>query len=222
MNTKWRIVTALTVVGAGALQAGESLQSGPPVGSLLPGSFQPFNLNGKTGKNRYHCLVCEYGLKPTVMVFAREQPEGKNAGLDDLLQKLEEAVERHKEAYLHAFVVFLSPDARTSVTDPSTDDPAKLVDEAAAWESLLGRMRPRAEKLKNVVLAVYPAEGPPGYKLAKEADVTVVLYRKHRVVAGFAFAKGKLDEEGVGQVMKKVHTMAAEMKKKPVAAPKKT
>jgi len=191
------------------------------VGTFLPGSFQPFNLSGKTGKNRYHCLVCEFGLKPTVVVFAREQPEAKDPALADLLQKLDEAVARHQESYLNAFAVFLSPDARTSVTDPKEEDPGKLVDEAAAWEALLARVRPRADKLKNVVVAVYPAEGPPGYNLAKDAAVTVVLYRRHKVVANYAFPEGKLNDEGVAQVMKAVDAMATEARKRPALPAKK-
>ena len=74
MRTSWRVMPVVVVACAALVQAGEALKSGPPVGQFLPGSFQPFNLNGKTAKNRYHCLVCEFGLRPTVMVFAREHP----------------------------------------------------------------------------------------------------------------------------------------------------
>jgi hypothetical protein len=214
MRFCWQLVAVLAVTGAGVLEGGEALKSGPAVGDFLPGTFQPFNLNGKTGKNRYHCLVCEYGLNPTVMVFARERPEAKDAGLAGLLAKLDEAVDRFKDASLHAFVVFLSPEARTSVTDPQAEDSAKLVDEATAWEALLARLRPKAEKLKNVVVGVYPARGPEGYKIAKEADVALVLYRKHKVVATFAFAEGKLSETGVAEIMKAVDKLAGPTKKK--------
>jgi hypothetical protein len=215
-------VAVLVCASAGAFQAGGGVKSGPPVGSFLPGSFQPFNLNGKIGKNRYHCLVCEYGLNPTVMVFAREHPEGKDAALADLLQKLDEAVERHKESYLHSFVVFLSPDARTSVTDPRPEEPGKLVAQAAAWEALLARLRPRADKLKNVVAAAYPADGPPGYQIAKEADVTVILYRAHKVLANYAFAQGQFNEAAAAEVMKPVDNMAREARKRSKVATKKT
>jgi hypothetical protein len=220
MRTSCRIVAMLTVVVAGVVQAGESLKSGPQVGTFLPGSFHPFNLNGKIGKNRYHCLVCEYGLEPAVMVFVRERPDAKDPAVADLVQKLDEAVDRHKDAYLHAFVIFLSPDARTSVTDAKTEDPAKLVEEAAGWEALLARLRPRAEKLKNVVLGVYPAQGPEGYHLAADAEVTVVLYRRHKVVANYAFAEGKLNEAGVAQIMKSVNALARVLRKKPATKTK--
>ena len=211
------VLTMSACALAGAMQVGASLKSGPPVGSFLPGSFQPFNLNGKIGKSRYHCLVCEYGLKPTVLVFAREHPEGKDAALADFLQKLDEAIERHQEAYLHGFVVFLSPDARTSVTYPRPEEPGKLVAQAAAWEALLARLKPRADKLKNVVVATYPAEGPPDYNIAKDADVTVILYRGHKVLANDAFAAGQFNEAAVAQIMKAVDGMAREARKRPTA-----
>jgi hypothetical protein len=209
------------VVCAGVLQAGGGVRSGPQVGSFLPGSFQPFNLNGKIGKNRYHCLVCEYGLNPTVMVFAREHPEGKDTAVADLLQKLDEAVERNQESYMHVFVVFLSPDARTSVTYPKPEEPGKLVAQAAAWESLLARLRPRADKLKNVVVAVYPAEGPPDYKVAPDADVTVILYRGHKVLANYAYAQGQFNEAAVTEVMKAVDTMARAARQRTTGSKKK-
>jgi hypothetical protein len=215
------VVALVLCASAGALQAG-GVKFGPPVGSLLPGSFQPFNLNGKIGKSRYHCLVCEYGLNPTVMVFAREHPEGKDTAVGDLLQKLDQAVEQQQESYLHAFVVFLSPDARTSVTNPQPEEPGKLVSQAAAWESLLARLKPRADKLKNVVVATYPAEGPPGYQVAKDADVMVLLYQGHKVLANYAFAPGQFNEAAVTEVMKAVDNMAREARKRSKVATKKT
>jgi hypothetical protein len=219
-----RILSCVVAVlfGAGALQAGGGMKSGPPVGAFLPGSFQPFNLNGKIGKNRYHCLVCEFGLNPTVMVLAREHPEAKDGALTDLLQKLDEAVERNQESYLHAFVVFLSPDARTSVTYPKPEEPGKLVAQAAAWESLLARLKPRADKLKNVVITVYPAEGPPGYEIAKDADVTVLLYKGHKVLANYAFAQGQFNEAAVTDVMQAVERMARDARKRSKISTKKT
>jgi hypothetical protein len=215
------VVVALLLC-AGALPAGGSVKSGPPVGSFLPGSFQPFNLNGKIGKNRYHCLVCEYGLNPTVLVFAREHPQAKETAVTDLLQKLDEAVERNQESYLHAFVVFLSPDARTSVTYPKPEEPGKLVAQAAAWESLLARLKPRADKLKNVVVTVYPAEGPPGYDVAKDADVTVILYKGHKVLGNYAFTPGQFNEAAVTELIKAVEGMARDARKQAKTPTKRT
>ena len=46
------------------------------------------------------------------------------------------------------------------------------------------------EKLKNIILSIDNPSGPPKYKVAKEAEVTVVLYNKHKVKANFALQEG--------------------------------
>src|SRR5438552_12518183 len=53
--------------------------------SILPGPFDSYNINGAKGKGRYHCLVCEFGHDPVVMVFVREPEEGKDGPLNTLV-----------------------------------------------------------------------------------------------------------------------------------------
>ncbi len=72
-----------------------------------------------------------------------------------------------------------------------------------------------------MVVAVYPAEGPPGYQVAKDADVTVVLYQAHKVLANYAFAPGQFNESAVAEVMKAVDTMAREARKRSKSSTKK-
>ena len=45
------------------------------------------------------------------------------------------------------------------------------------------------------------ADGPPAYKLNKEADVTVMLFVKEKVVANFAFRTGELDDKAIDKLM---------------------
>ena len=47
-------------------------------------------------------------------------------------------------------------------------------------------------------------DGPPSYKLHKDADVTVVLFTKQKVVVTFAFRAGELDDKAIESVMKAV------------------
>ena len=44
-------------------------ESGPQVGSKVPGAFHPFNINGKAAGDE-ECLFCRYGDAPVAMVFA--------------------------------------------------------------------------------------------------------------------------------------------------------
>jgi hypothetical protein len=81
---------------------------------------------------------------------------------------------------LKSFVVYLSDDE-------------KLPDQLKAYAAKIG--------LKNTILAVDNVPGPAAWTIAKEADVTVVLYTKRIVEANHAFADGKLDAKGVANVL---------------------
>jgi hypothetical protein len=176
-------------------------KSGPQKGELIGGSFAPFNINGKR-KDRYHCLVCEFGAEPAVAVFAREPAEGKDEALSELLKQLDDAVERHQDKFLHAFVVFLSPDApKTAAGEESAEG---LVKEAGARAALTMRLQNRAEKLKNVILSYFPPEGPKGYKIHQDAEVTVLFYTGFKVDANFAFRPGEFQPENVKTIIKTI------------------
>jgi len=207
----------LLIATFAALEAGEALQSGPPKGKLIPGQFEPhapYNLNGKR-KESHHCLVCEYIHEPVVLIFAREPAKDKGQGLNDLLKKLDKAVEDYKRDELRAFVVFLSPDANSSANDPKLTDPAKLVEEATAREKLIERLKPHVEGLKNVIACIYPAAGPKGYALSDKADVTALYYVKYKVLANAAFKEDELQPKDADAFLKTVtDQMTKERKKK--------
>jgi hypothetical protein len=184
-------------------RANEVFKSGPQVGEIIPGSFAPFNVNGKR-KDRYHCLVCDYGVEPVVLVFAREPAEGKDEALTDLMKQLDDAVERHQDRFLHSFIVFLSADAPGAAAGTSADTADKLVKEATGRAALNVRLQGRAEKLKNLVLGYFPAEGPKGYQISDKAEVTVLCYNGFQVDANFAFKAGELQPENVKTIVKTV------------------
>lgn len=82
----------------------------------MPGPFDAVNITGKNAKGRQHCLVCEYGLNPVVVVFAREPAAGQDGPLMSLLGKLDEEVSRYADDYnLKSFVIFI---ARMAVIPP--------------------------------------------------------------------------------------------------------
>ena len=188
------------VGGIVAQDEDEKLTSGVAVGKLLPGAFDCLVINGKN-KGRQHCLVCENALNPVVMVFAREPAEGKEGPLDALMAKLDDAVARHQDVSLGGFVIVLSPDARSSATNESEEDAAKLVEEARARDELVKRLSTRAEKLKNVIIGCYPPEGPKGYNLSPKAEITVLVYERHKVLANFAFSAGQMTDADLERII---------------------
>jgi hypothetical protein len=196
-----------------AAQDEGAIRSGPKEGAFLPAPFDSYNFNGPH-KGRLHCLVCRYALNPVVLVFAREPEEGKDAALNSLIKRLEEATAEFKKDELRAAVVFLSPDAQSSATNPKEEDPAKLVEEAKRRDALFARLRTRAENLKGVDVAVFPAEGPKDYDINPKAEVTILFYQKLKVVLNRAFAPGALREEDIDKIMSTVREKIEPVKKK--------
>ncbi|MCS6852518.1 MAG: hypothetical protein NZ700_15270 [Gemmataceae bacterium] len=158
--------------------ADEVMKSGPAVGEFIPAPFHPLNLTGDRAGSR-HCLVCRYGLHPVLAIFAREVP-GADQPLAQLLKDYDSAIARYPDAYLGGFVVFLS-DAPPAERDTLA---AKIVDLGKALE------------LKHVVLCLDGPDGPEGYALHKDATVTVLFYRQHKVVENRVFTK---DQPMMGQ-----------------------
>ena len=158
---------------------GEAL---PCHSGLRPGQRPgPYSAVAATGPHRgkSHCYVCETGDRPAVVVFARSLSDP----LGRLVRRLDQAVDRHKAAGLRAWVTFLSED------QPGLDP--RVVD----WG--------RKHAIRTVPLGVFEdADGPPSYRLARDADVTVLLFVKNKVVANFAFRDGELTEERAAEVLK--------------------
>ncbi len=110
------------------------------------------------------------------MIFAREI----NDTLTSLVKKIDAATVENKSKKMGSFVVFCSDDG---------DLEAKLKDLA------------KNEKLEKIALTIDNPSGPPGYNVAKEADVTVVLYKNKKVEVNYAFKKGELKDKDVDQIL---------------------
>ena len=166
-----RWLSTLSILSlATLLHAGEPCKSGPAPGQ----KFGPYSFLIATGPNRgtSHCYVCETAAKPAVIVFA--QKTSNNLG--DLLLDLDALVTKHKAAEFGAWVTFLS------------DDQPNLEPKIADWGKKLG--------LKNVALGIFEdLDGPPSYRLDKNAEVTVLLVKGGKVTANYAFRAGELKAE---------------------------
>jgi hypothetical protein len=110
------------------------------------------------------------------MIFAREITDP----LTSLVKKIDEETAQHKDARMGSFVVFCSDD-----------------------ESLEGKLKDLAkkEKLDHIVLTIDNPAGPTRYKVAKDADVTVVLYTHQEVKANFAYKKGELQPKDIDTIV---------------------
>ena len=120
-------------------------------------------------------------------MFAREV----TPGLTGLVKKLDAATATHSDCNFRAVVILLSDDEKAE----------------AALKDLA-----KKEDLKKVALAVETPAGPPKYNLAKDADVTVLLYAKKTVKKNFAFEKGKLTDADADAVTAAVKEILPEKK----------
>jgi len=162
----------------------------PCTSGLTPGQKPgPYSSIVSVGAERgeSHCYICDTAEHPAVIVFARTitEPLGKLAvGLD-------KAVADDKAADLRAWVTFLSDDQNAL--------DAKLVE----WG--------RKNALRSVPVGVFEnLDGPPSYRLNRDADVTVLLFVNRKVTANFAFRSAELTDERIADILK---ALAAEGKK---------
>ena len=99
--------------------------------------------------------------------------------IDDNLTSLVKKIDANKN--INSFVCFLNDD-----------------------EGFDAKIKSFAEKngIKKCVLALDNPAGPDNYKVAKEAEVTVILYTKRKVEANHAFRAGELNAKGIEAVVK--------------------
>lgn len=177
--TRHLFLLPLLLAVALPLPAAEPCVSGLPVGKR-PG---PYSFLVATGPQRGQstCYVCEQndGGKPGAVVFARSlsDPLGK------LMAKLDAARPAKNDG---GYKVWLTQVVATADLDA------------------LGKWA-QSQGLKGVPVGAFEdVDGPPAYRLHKDADVTVMLFTKEKVVANFAFRAGELDDKAIATVMKAV------------------
>ena len=112
------------------------------------------------------------------MIFAREVSDS----LTSLVKKIDVATVANKTNSMGSFVVFLTDD------EDNTQKQLKALAKKAG--------------LKSCVLATVDSPaGPGGYNIAKDADVTVVLYVNRKVQANYAFKKGELKSSDIDKIV---------------------
>jgi hypothetical protein len=179
---RYRLFAFFLVAGPVVAAGPGPCVSGPKVG-LRPGPYSAVvSVGPKRGQS--HCYICETANRPAVILFARTL----NKPLGKLLQGVDKALIDHKKAELRGWVTLLHEDQ--SEIDP------KVV----KWAKSLG--------LRNLPLAVFEdKDGPPTYKLARDADVTILLSVKQKVVHNYAFRTGDLTDAKIAEVLKGVNDL---------------
>jgi len=190
MKRLLKVCVGLAFVSAAAVAMAGDLKSGLQVGDGVP----PFDVRNVTGSKCDEpakddrgslCYRCKFSANPTTAVFARSV----DANLTTLVKQLDATIAKDETKKLRAFVVVLTEDA---------DKTAKDLEKLAAKEGI-----------KNIPLTLVegPA-GPPEYKIAKEAEVTVLGWNGP-VKFNHAFKKGEIAKKDVETIVSDVQKLAA-------------
>lgn len=183
MRTSALTAMIVTCLVPNVILAGERVKSGLQPGEAIKAVFEPLNVTGPAA-GEPHCLVCENGANPVVMVFARDASDT----LLRLMAKVDAATEKNQAQQMGSFVVFLS-------------------EQEGLAETLQGMAA--KNNLKHIVLSIDAPAGPEGFNVAAEASVTVVLYCNHRVLANHAFRRGELNDIAIEKILADVPKILA-------------
>jgi hypothetical protein len=123
------------------------------------------------------------------MIFAREVSDP----LASLVKKIDAATGENKGCRMGSFVVFLG-------------------DEEGREKAL--KDLSEKQSLKNIILAsMSTVSGPTAYKVAKDAEITVVLYTQRNVKVNYAFKKGALKDEDIEKIVGDLKKILPDKKK---------
>ncbi len=153
-----------------------SLISATGAEGLQPGQKPgPYSFLVATGPQRGQstCYVCETADKPAVVVFARKLSEP----LGQLLVKCDEWQLAQPKDSVKSWMTVLG-------------EKTVSLDQLAKWSKEAG--------IKTTPVGVFDDPiGPPTYKLAEDAEITVVIWSNRKVVANYAFRKDELNADAI-------------------------
>ncbi len=181
MRVLFPMVAAVAIAFAGVAGAAD-LKSGLQPGEGI-GAFDVEKCAGaaddgvKVGQKL--CYRCKLGARPMVMVFSRNADEK----LAKLVAELDKTVTDKADMKLAAFVNLIG------------DDAAELKSKAEKF----GKSH-KAGKIAIVVPQDQP-NGPEGYKISKDADVTVIIASEGKVTSNHAFKADGLTAESIKKIV---------------------
>ena len=190
MRREFSLAAVVLMVGMATGVAGAaSVKSGPQVGQRT----LPFTSNAVTGANRgqQHCYICELKEEPAVLIFARRM----DAPTARLLRDLRDAVRENASRKLFGWMVFLADaDSGEDVGDRATGEGAM---ERSAFEFA------RKNAATTLPLTVLDdPQGPPGYRIAPDAVVTVLFFRNGKVLANRAYRDREWNESAAAGALR--------------------
>ena len=165
---KTATVAAMVAFCLATLFAEEHLRS--PLESAVGQPAGPFQVKDCTGPaaGKTVCYYCRYGHRPVVGVFVRTL----NEDVARLIERLDRAVEEHRDERLAAFVVLIAAD-----TPEAEQELKQLAEKSRVRHLPLTIFRDQPETLRDV------------YKISDTTPTTVMMWKEGKFTLQQAMAK---------------------------------
>ncbi|RLS51167.1 MAG: hypothetical protein DWH91_19775 [Planctomycetota bacterium] len=140
-------------------------------------AFNVLDVTGPSAGTKL-CYRCQYGRRPVVSVFAKKMTPEVAA----LTKEIDNTVGSNTDKKMAAFVVMLtdSPEVETSLKTVAKD-----------------------QGIKHTPLTTFEGTtGPAEYKLAADAEVTVMMWVQGKVAVNKSFKAGELTKEAIAASVK--------------------
>lgn len=201
-------------------------------GAKIPGPFQalsvtlpPTTLKPIPQSGRYHCPVCEYRLKPGVLIFAKQpdstEDAAKTASLTGLLKKLDAVIAKHPDAQTGACAIFGDGGYTKQILaelDDATGGPMVPVKDVDFTKAIEFKEKAEARLKESAKAADFKHVGlslgiPDTYPIPANKDARVLFFYKHEVIFDEAFTADKLTDDAVDKMVKTIDEKLAEADK---------
>ena len=163
------------------------LKSGPMVGDHVA-SFYTRAVTGPL-MNKSVCYVCRNGQRPVVMILLRRV----DAELKPLMKSLDKLVDGNRAVGLRGFGVLIDNNSVQATSAVQT----------FAFNNMISI---------PLTISGEAVAAASGQKIHRDAAITIVLYRKRKVVATFSFRSGELKAADVQRVLKRVRRLIGDEK----------
>src|SRR5581483_11122613 len=146
----------------------------------------------------FHSPVCEFGLHPMVLIFARD-PLEKDPAFGEFLKKLDQSIVKHPGLESGACAVFLMDGGFRAAVETSGEEFGRKFPKASVEkEDLEKKLRDlqKSKELERVSLGLALEDRLAAFKLNESAAATVLLCVEQNILARYDLSREKVAEQG--------------------------
>ena len=213
-----------------AIAAAAAFARGTTVANVVPATFRaqlvvdnrfkpgkgPDGTDAPDPRNRtdkLHCLVCEYGLAPTVAIFVRaDLADPKSKALGKMIKDVDALVPKYRSDKLGAFAMFLKLEGGDKLVVVKAPDGSEEKVEAAKEYPDDEKRDVYAQEIKafaagvnadNVPFGLAPTSSPSirAFGIGDATPVTVIIYNRLRMVQRWDLKLDDINDDKTAEIL---------------------